>query len=319
MSFFENARTGKNHWLLYVALIIVGFMISQIPATIYLIALVSGDLLDGNSAAVKGTIDNFDSFLNTMPGFTAVMLNFAFWLAATWFFFKMFHGRERMTLISGEKKLRTSNFFLGLLTYGVLTLLLPVLDMLIDPDCYTAQFQGSRYFTFLLLAIVLVPLQTCCEELIFRSYLMQGFALCTRSKVWALAITSVLFGLMHCANNEVYEYGFWEMTPVYILIGLSLGFFAIITDGIEFSWGIHFVNNMIGFSVFSNEGGTMSGNALFVFKHEAITVTDYIVPIVATAIIYFALRKKMGWDIRKAFDNSGLQKTTPPPYVAPMS
>lgn len=319
MTFFENARTGKNHWLLYVALIIVGFMISQIPATIYLVAIVAGDFINHNQEAVRATLAGADKILETIPGFAAGMLNFAFWMGATFFLFKWFHDRDRMTLISGERKLRKNYFLWGVLAYGGLTLILPLLDIMIDPDCYTYNAPGSKYFVFLLLAIILTPLQTGCEELIFRSYLMQGFALCTRSKVWALVITSVLFGLLHSANNEIIVYGFWKMMPVYMLIGLSLGFFAILTDGIEFSWGIHFVNNLIGFVLFSNEGGTLSGNALFVFKYGAITPADYIYPVAFTVIIYFVFRKKMGWDIRKAFDNSGLKKTTPPPYVAQVS
>jgi membrane protease YdiL (CAAX protease family) len=161
-----------------------------------------------------------------------------------------------------------------------------------------------------------VPFQTGCEELIFRGYLMQGFALCTKSKAWALVITSVMFGLLHCANNEVSQYGFFKTIPLYILIGLQMGFFAILSDGIEFSWGMHFINNFIAFTIISTEGGTLSGNALFMTKREAVSVTDYIVIIAEFALIYFLLHKKMGWDIKKAFDNSGLRKDVPPPYFA---
>lgn len=317
MKFFENAREGKNHWIRYVAVILIGYTLCQIPATIYLIAILLGDIFGHNPEATLAKIQNIDSFLNTIPGFVVIMLTFATWMASTWLFFKWLHKRERMTLISGEKKLRMSCFLWGMISYGVFIALIPALEMRIDPDCYTANLPGSQYYLFLLLAIILVPFQTGCEELIFRSYLMQGFALCTKSKGWALVITSVAFGLLHCANNEIVEYGFWKMIPVYILIGFSLGFFAILTDGIEFSWGMHFINNMIGLTVFSNEGGTMNGNSLFVFKHGAITFVDYIMPVAFTAIIYFALRKKMGWDIRKAFDNSGLKPIAtpvPPPY-----
>ena len=78
---------------------------------------------------------------------------------------------------------------------------------------------------------------------------MQGFALCTKSKVWALVITSVVFGLMHCYNGPVEEYGFFAAIPVYIFLGFELGLFAILSDGIELPWGIHCANNLLAFTI----------------------------------------------------------------------
>jgi hypothetical protein len=42
----------------------------------------------------------------------------------------------------------------------------------------------------------------------------------------------------------------------------------------------------------------------------------YILEFVVFAIMFLLLRKKMGWDIKKAFDNSGLKNNVPPPYFA---
>lgn len=318
MKFFENARVGKNHWLLYVAMLIVGYIVAQIPATIYIVALIAEKMANGDRQAMRAMFGdgNMDAFFDTIPGFIALMLTFLAWMGGTWGFFKLFHHRERMTLISGEKKLRKKNFFWGVLILGAIMLLSLGIEISITPDDYKFSFQGSKYILFFVLCILLVPFQTGCEELIFRGYLMQGFALCTKSKVWALVITSVMFGLMHCANNEVIQYGFFKTIPLYILIGLQMGFFAILSDGIEFSWGMHFINNFIAFTIISTEGGTLSGNALFMTKREAVSVTDYIVIIAEFALIYFLLRKKMGWDIKKAFDNSGLKNNVPPPYFA---
>ena len=322
MTFFENAREGKNHWLLYVALIMIGYFLCQIPSTIYLVAIFTGDILSHNREGFEEKLQNLDSlFASTIPGFVVIMLTFLIWMAATWLFFKMLHKRERMTLISGEKTFRKSYFFWGTLIYALFTILIPVFDMITAPDSYTVNSPDSQFYLLLSLAVVLTPFQTGCEELIFRGYLMQGFGLCTKSKFWALIITSVMFGLLHSLNNEVIEYGFWKAIPIYVMVGLQLGFFAILCDGIEFSWGIHFINNLICFVLFSNEGGTMSEFAFIQFKREAVTVTDYIFPIATTALIYLIFRKKMGWDLRKAFDNSGLKpisaSVTPPSTSTP--
>ena len=318
MKFFENARVGNNKVSQYVALILAGYFAAQIPSTIYVVALIIDKMSNGNREAALEMMagNNILAIFDTIPGFIAFMLTFAVWLGTTWWLFKPLHKRERMTLISGEKKFRFQNFNWGIIGYGLILTLITCITMITDPDCYTVSEPGGRYYLFVALCIVLVPIQTSCEEFIFRGYLMQGFALCTKSKVWALVITSVLFGLLHCLNNEVLANGFFTTIPIYIEIGLLMGFFAILSDGIEISCGMHFINNFLAFTVFSSEGGTLSGNALVTFKRGAVSVSDYLIPIAVAALIYLCLHKKMGWDIKKAFDNSGLRKDVPPPYFA---
>jgi len=317
MKFFENARVGKNHWLLYVAMLIVGFIVAQIPATIYIVALIADKMATGDRQAMREMFGdgNMDAFFDTIPGFIAGMLIFLAWMGATWWLFKLFHHRERMTLISGEKKLRKKNFFMGMgvftIAYGLFCLVgLPLLSSFIDTNF---QFDGGRYFAFAAIALIFLPFQTGCEELIFRGYLMQGFALCTKSKVWALVITSVGFGLMHCYNGPIEEYGFFVAIPVYIFIGFELGLFAILSDGIELPWGIHCANNLLALTIIGAKSEGSVNVRPLIQVDEPVWVM-YILEIVVFTMMFLLLRKKMGWDIKKAFDNSGLRKDVPPPY-----
>ena len=317
MKFFENARVGKNHWLLYVAMLIVGYIVAQIPATIYIVALIADKMATGDRQAMREMFGdgNMDAFFDTIPGFIALMLTFLAWMGGTWGFFKLFHHRERMTLISGEKKFRKKNFFWGMgaftIAYGLFNLVsFPLWFSVID---YNFQFDGGRYFALVAIAVLFLPFQTGCEELIFRGYLMQGFALCTKSKVWALVITSVVFGLMHCYNGPVEEYGFCAAVPVYIFIGFGLGLFAILSDGIELSWGIHYATNLIAFTLIGSKSEGAVNLRPLIQGDEPVWVM-YILEIVVFTMMFLLLRKKMGWDIKKAFDNSGLRKDVPPPY-----
>ncbi|MBR2200919.1 MAG: hypothetical protein IJ894_09290 [Bacteroidales bacterium] len=186
MKFFENARVGKNHWLLYVAMLIVGFIVAQIPATIYIVALIADKMATGDRQAMREMFGdgNMDAFFDTIPGFIAGMLIFLAWMGATWWLFKLFHHRERMTLISGEMKFRKKNFFMGMgaftIAYGLFCLVgLPLLSSFIDTNF---QFDGGRYFAFAAIALIFLPFQTGCEELIFRGYLMQDLHFAPKAK-----------------------------------------------------------------------------------------------------------------------------------------
>ena len=314
MKFFENAREGKNHWLLYLALLAIGYVVAQIPSVVYLPIIYirkaihreitvpqNGDFSD----VMKSSMEMF----NDLPGFVVLMLSFVFWIGATWLLFKPFHKRERMTLISGDKRFRFSHFFLGVAGYAVIVGLLTTVSLLISSETdITFHFDGSQYFIFVILAIILVPFQTGCEELIFRGYLMQGFGLCTKSKIWPLVITSVSFGLMHSVNPEVFEYGFFKAIPVFILTGVMLGFFTIVDDGLEFSWGIHFINNFVAFAILGDEDSTSFGaSPLFVQAKEEFSFAMWLTPILVTVVMYVLLHRKLGWNIKEAF----IQKTLP--------
>lgn len=313
MKYFENAREGNNHWLLYLALFAIGYVIAQIPSVIYIPFLfvrmaMNGDMSNLQNGDFSEVVNAAMNVLNDLPGFVVMMLSFVFWIGATWLLFKPFHKRDRMTLISGEKRFRFSHFFLGVAGYFVIMGLVTVITLLLSPETdVTFHFDGSQYIIFVILAIILVPFQTGCEELIFRGYLMQGLGLCTKSKIWPLVITSVIFGLMHSINPEVFEFGFFRAIPIFILMGAMLGFFTIVDDGLEFSWGIHFINNFVAFAIMSNEGSTFGASPLFVQSKEEFSFVLWLIPILVTVVMYALLHKKLGWNFKEAFT----QKTSP--------
>jgi len=90
----------------------------------------------------------------------------------------------------------------------------------------------------------MVPMQTSFEEYLFRGYLMQGIGIATRSKLTALIITSVLFGLMHIANPEIGKLGYLLLL-YYIGTGFFLGIITLMDDGMELALGFHASNNLI--------------------------------------------------------------------------
>lgn len=305
MRFFENANEGKNHWLRYVAVLVISYILALIPSIIYVVGV-----------AVKKTMsegvmnqEQFNSLLSGQAGFVVMMLVFVFWLVFTLIFFKSFHGRECLTLISGDQRFRFNRFFAAAGCYSIFILIFAAISIVFHSDDVTFHFDATKFFVGFVLALVLAPFQTGCEEVIFRGYLMQGFGLCTKSKIWACVIITLLFGLMHSANNEVADYGFLRAMSFYMIIGLALGIFTVINDGIEFSWGIHFAHNFMGFTLFAVEGNEI-GSPLFTITKDvasqSLMYSNLEVIFIAVAL-YFIFRRKFDWDIRRAFDSSSLK------------
>ena len=139
---------------------------------------------------------------------------------------------------------------------------------------------------------------------------MQGFGLCTKSKIWALVIVTFLFALLHSNNNEVSDFGFLRAMVVYLTGSAVFGFFTVLNDGIEFSWGIHFAHNFTAFTLFAVEGNEYGSSPLFTITKDFASETLLLVSaaeILIAVALYFIFRKKFGWNIREAFDSRQLK------------
>src|SRR5659263_611615 len=91
-----------------------------------------------------------------------------------------------------------------------------------DPGSYILNNTSGSLITLAILSLTLIPFQAGFEEILFRGYLIQGFAYLSRNRWLPIVATSVLFGLMHALNPEVKEYGFFIMIPQYIIFVLIM-------------------------------------------------------------------------------------------------
>ncbi|MEJ7808907.1 MAG: type II CAAX endopeptidase family protein [Gemmatimonadaceae bacterium] len=99
---------------------------------------------------------------------------------------------------------------------------------------------GDEWWRFaLLMAVVLAP-AALWEELVFRGYVFATLRRSTGSRA-ALAITSVLFGLLHWANPGA---GVRPLVLV-MLAGLFLGAVVMVTGSVWAAWIAHFAWNWV--------------------------------------------------------------------------
>jgi hypothetical protein len=110
---------------------------------------------------------------------------------------------------------------------------------------------------------LLIPFQAAFEEVLFRGYLMQGFAALVKNRWFPVIMTSVLFGLMHAFNPEIKEFGFFTMMPQYIVFGLIFGIITILDDGIEAAMGAHAANNIFLCIMVTSESSALQTPALY--------------------------------------------------------
>jgi membrane protease YdiL (CAAX protease family) len=130
------------------------------------------------------------------------------------------------------------------LVWTVISLLWMIYSLKSDPGNFRLNNTSNSLIILAVLALTLIPFQAAFEEILFRGYLMQGFAVWARNRWVPIIFTSVLFGLMHGLNPEVKQYGFMTMMPQYIFFGMVFAVLTMFDDGIEMAIGAHAANNI---------------------------------------------------------------------------
>jgi membrane protease YdiL (CAAX protease family) len=154
------------------------------------------------------------------------------------------HHQKFITIITSRTKVDWKRVFLSFGVWSIVSIIAFFITYLIDPDTIIWQFKPLPFFLLFCITIVLMPIQTTTEELVFRGYLMQGFYNLAQNKWFPLLMTSIIFGTMHIFNPEVEKMGYLILV-YYIGTGLFLGIITLMDEGTELALGFHAANNMV--------------------------------------------------------------------------
>ena len=230
------------------------------------------------------------------PNISLAMLIFPFiaGLVAFALLIKPLHNRTLKNIINGTGRIRWDRFFISALVWLLLGALYLLIIIKVDPENFLLNNTSNSLIILAIVSIVLIPFQAGLEEILFRGYFMQGFAVIIKNRWFPLVMSSLLFGLLHSFNPEVKAMGFLVMMPQYILFGLIFGLITIFDDGIEAAMGAHTANNIFLCILLTNKSASLQTPALF----EQLVIypwTDFITLLFMGLIFIIILSKLFGW------------------------
>jgi membrane protease YdiL (CAAX protease family) len=298
MNHLESAFKGKNsywrYFLMFAVILIVANTIGAIPLLLSLF-LRSG----ANPSVFTQFAANPNDFsiigFNANLGFIIMIFPFIAGLVAFIFLVKPLNHRTAGMTINGTGKIRWNRFFISGAVWMVLSALYLFLYLRLDPSNFTLNNKSASLIILALISVLLIPFQAAFEEMMFRGYLMQGFATLVKNRWFPLIMTSVLFGLLHAFNPEVKEFGFFTMMPQYIVFGLIFGIVTILDDGIEAAMGAHTANNIFLCIMVTSQSSSLQTPALY---QEYTTHPWPELAVLAISGVVFILILKMifSWD-----------------------
>ncbi len=167
----------------------------------------------------------------------------------TWLIIRVVHGLRPRWLASVLPRLRW-RYLLACIGLALLALIATIVVSALLPAQETGpEITGElNEFTrttrdFLLVVVLLTPLQAAGEEYAFRGYLAQAFGGIFRHPVPAVVAPSILFALAH---------GVGQSAPIFFdrfAFGLVAGTLVILTGGLEAGIAMHVLNNWVAFGL----------------------------------------------------------------------
>jgi uncharacterized protein len=301
MNHLESTFKGKNSFWRYIIVIGSVFVVSNtIGALPIVIAIALKSIADpgviSQVAANPGDLTILG--LGANGGFILMMIPFVTGLIAFILLVKPLNGRTLKMTINGTDKIRWNRFFISGFIWLILSALYLFFYMKFDPSNFKINNQTISLLVLSVLSILFIPFQAAFEEILFRGYLMQGFAALLRNRWFPVIMTSILFGLMHAFNPEIKAFGFFIMIPQYIVFGLIFGIVTIMDDGIEATMGAHAANNIFLCIMVTSSSSALQTPALYEQFHIHPMV-DFGALIVTGVVFILALKIIFRWESMK--------------------
>ncbi len=161
--------------------------------------------------ACKGTEKDIDSpwFVcadgalgaSLLPDLVLGFLGFVVGLIGIWIVVKRLHRKSLTQVTTGRASFDYSRvLYAALVGLCVLILITLAYRFLLGGEVTFESPSLGLYLPFILIALVLIPIQTSFEEVLFRGYIMQGLSLLTRNRPILALVTAVIFTVPHLAN-----------------------------------------------------------------------------------------------------------------------
>ena len=264
---FRKKRFG--YYLLGSFIIIVFNQLGQIPL---LFSIPSDIIIEPDSNPmdiIKSIPSNLRLFLILLASLITV--------PGIWLVVVKLHELSFKSIVTKRKNVDYNRIIFSFLLWGVVITTFVIIGYFISPENYEFNFKLKEFLILSVIAILLIPVQTTVEELVFRGYLMQGF------------------GGLHLINPEVEALGYLIMVQ-YLGYGFVLGIMTLMDEGLELAIGFHAANNLFivllltsSWTVFETE------SILRDISDPALTTLNFIIPLIIYPILLYVFARKYSW------------------------
>ena len=204
---------------------------------------------------------------------------------------RRFHRAEFRAVLTGAERFRWGRFAFGFGLWIVLAGIVELLTYFFTGQSYQWQYDPASFWSVVVIALSLLPMQVLFEEAFVRGYLLQWFSVVSGYAWLGVLLSSMVFAGLHGMNPEVGQFGVWTMMAYYFTVGVFLAVLAVIDDGLEQAIGIHLATNVFGALFVSYEGSALKTPALW--KLADVDIASMYMGFVLLAFVYLVVSYRL--------------------------
>lgn len=292
--FIEQGIKPENKFWKYIVGSLVIILISSFGQIPLMIGIFAKSFSDGKGMP---QLDEKSLMTYLEPNLTLflIMLSFVFAMFGIYIVVKNIHKQTMLSVTTSRAKVDWSRILFSFTIWSLFTIISTAILYYTSPESFVMNFKLVPFLILVIIGTLMIPIQTSCEEYVFRGYLMQGFGNLARNKWFPLVMTSSIFGLMHIANPEVTKIGYIVLV-YYIGTGFFLGILTLMDEGMELSLGFHAANNLVGALLVTADWSAFQTHSILKDISEPSAGFDVIAPVlIIYPIMLFIFAKKYNW------------------------
>jgi uncharacterized protein len=303
--FMQAGQDGRNKFGFYLAtaaLAMGGYILGQIPFLFIAVMAIKNKYVSITDPDINSKLLN-PEVIHQPPWLVLALTLFIFVvaMAGLWIGVVKVHRKKFLRIVTGHTKFRRERFITGFAVWGGLMAVMLAINMALKPADVVYTFSAKDFIPSFLVAVLLLPVQTWFEEFFMRGNLLQGFAQATKSPVWGIIITSLLFAGMHMFNPEAAKYGRLAVLPQYLLPAILFGVITVLDEGLELAMGMHFINNLFGAVVITSSDSAIQSSTIWRSVGEMNMAAENISYLIVMTVVIAFLWWRYKWKTDKLY------------------
>lgn len=292
--YLKISDKGKNEWWRYLvscSSIFFVFIIASIVVGIVLVILTILKDPSGSSIAAFSQTSNYgDLNIGWEYVYTLMNIPFVILLVGLFLIIRFVHHRPIHTLISATGNFDWRRFWLGFGLWFIFgCVLVSIVEIGIFSGSYKLTFEFSEWIKIIPIALILTPIQTFTEELVFRGHVLQTFGRKIKN-IWFLSVISALIFLaVHLGNPEIaLSLGF---IPFYFSMGFVLSIITLKDKRLEFAIGMHTINNIYAALFLTYPNSAIPTPSIFTntVNNTTFLLFSFLISSILVYMIYFKI------------------------------
>ncbi|HHL43637.1 MAG TPA: CPBP family intramembrane metalloprotease [Hellea balneolensis] len=213
-----------------------------------------------------------------------------------WLGQKYIHKRTILSLHTAAKRFRWGRLLFAMVSLWVIAGGFSWLGHVSGISPVKFVFDPSRFWMYLPITLLLIPLQSATEEIMLRGYLNQGLGHYIKNPWVVFFITSAGFAALHLGNPEIAEAT--KDTPLILALSgyFFFGFFACILTyidgGLESAIGMHAANNIFAASVIGYDNSALPIPTVFHVQLDTVVDSLSVLVMLSTLCVLMFLTRR---------------------------